>query len=256
MREPGDPPVNPMPALPEELERDTLYVTCTALSESAVYQFLHQKAQLDVWLPAALKRQEKVVRLLAAVPGAAEPGAVPALTDDPRWPSLVVKLASSDRGRDILFGRFTSGAGARKALGLNNDGSGLPRQFARGPVRSMMSRFVPDVLSAVYQSFVPPEDVGGYPRMMRMETLVSPLADVFLSAHGTVGGDRIPDTFPENRIVQASPLNVSVPPGHFVRLEGSVENELSELAFEFGQVMNSAISTKFQVSPDDSGPAS
>lgn len=253
MREPGDPPINPMAALPEELERDTLYVTCTALSENAVYQFLHQKAQLEAWLPEAIAEQTDAVRLVAAVPGATGPGSVVTLSDDPRWPNLVVKLASSDRGKDILFGRFTSEEAAHAALGLPADGLGLPLQFTRGLVRSLASRFVPDVLSAVYQSFVPPEDSGGYPKMIRMETFVSPLWDALLSAHGTVGGEKIPGAFPENVVVERSPLNVSVPPGRFVRLDEKTESELSGVADEFGRVLRTAITAKFRTEPEKAG---
>ncbi|MBW4709180.1 hypothetical protein KX928_15415 [Roseobacter sp. YSTF-M11] len=250
MHETGDPLVNPMIGLPRDLERDTLYVVSTALSESATFQFLHQKSQFDRWLPEALDRRVAKGGRLAPVPGGRGPE-VPVLTDDPRWPNLVVKLANSDEGRDILFGRFTSPVAARRALGLSADGAGVPRQFLRGPVRNIAQRVFPHALSAVFQSFVPPEDEDGYPKMMRMEAFISPLEDLFLSAHGTVGGELIPTSMPVDQPVMKSPLNVSVPPGRFVRLDPGTEAELADVAQEFGGCARAAISGRFHIVPDD-----
>ncbi len=248
MREAGDPLVNPMIGLPHTLERETLYVVATALSETAIFQFLHQKTQLERWLPAALEEMGEDRGKLAAVPGAPGPN-VPVISDDPRWPNLVAKLANSDEGRDILFGRFTSEAAAIRALALASDGTGIPAQFLRGTVRRLAHRVFPNALSVIFQSFVPPEDEDGFPKMMRMEAFISPLEDVFLSAHGTIGGEPIPDTMPVDQAVTTSPLNVSVPPGRFVRLDAGKEAELQGVAQSFGACARAAITAKFRVGP-------
>jgi len=249
MREDGDPMVNPVVGLPDPPERDTLYVACTAISENAAYQFLHQKTQLESWLPRALGDKPEDFRLLAALPGAPGPW-VSQISEDPRWPNLVVKLANSDEGRDILMGRFSSEQNARSALGLPPEGRGLPQQFLRRPGRYLINKLFSHAFTPVYQSFVPPEDVDGYPRMIRMEIFISPLEDAFLSAHGTIGADRIPSEMPLDQVFDRSPLNVSVPPGRFVRLDTETEAELVDVAREFGLAARIAWETTFDTGPE------
>ena len=249
MRQRGEAPIGPISALPRTLEPDTLYAVCTALSDSAIFEFLHHKAQLDRWLPEAIAAQGGAVRRLAAVPSAEGPD-VPALSDDPRWPNLVVKLANSDMGRDVLMGRFSSPEAARRALGLPADGRGLPRPFLRRPDRRAIDRLFPGALSAVHQSFVPPEVVDGRPRIIRMLSFVSPLADAFLSGHATVGGEALPDAIPLDALLERSPFAVRVPPGRHVRLEPEAEAELPEVSREFGAAVRTAVGRRFAVATE------
>lgn len=249
MRRAGDPLVNPMSGLPRDLAPETLYVVCTAVSDSPIFQFLHHKAQVDRWLAEAIAPEGATVRRLAAVPSSREIF-LPPTSDDPRWPNLVVKLATSDEGRDVLMGRFTSEAAARRALGMPEQGPGLPAFFLRGFQRRVIAALAPDALAAVFQAFIPPEIVGGRPRNLRMEMFLSPLEDLFLSAHATVGGTPLPKTVPLDVALPRSPFNVSVPPGRFVRLDEPLEAELQEFAREFGAAARRAITAKFSTSPE------
>ena len=87
--------------------------------------------------------------------------------------------------------------------------------------------------------------------MIRMEVFISPLEDVFLSAHGTVGGKPIPKAIPEDEVLKASPLNVSVPPGRFVLLKEDIEAELTDIARDFGACARTAINAKFRTTPSE-----
>jgi hypothetical protein len=217
---------------------------------------LHQKAQVDVWLPEALARAEPPPRRLAAVPSSDVPW-LPPSDGGERWPNVVVKLANSDEGKDILMGRFTDVSALRAALGLESGDRTLPRQFMRRLDRRVSVRLFPDLLSTVYQAFIPPEVEDDLPRMIRMECFISPLEDIQLSAHATVGAKPIPETVPVNVILEKSPFEISVPPGHFIRLDPATETDLDEVAREFGALAGSAIRRKFRTGPDEdvSGPA-
>lgn len=250
MRETGDPEVNPVNGLPVELEQDTLYVVCTAVSDSAIFPFLHQKAQLDVWLPAAIAEAGEPPSRVAAVPSSSEPW-LPPLDPDPRWPNIVAKLSSSDEGKDVVMGRFTSTRALYRALGLSETGKGLPRPFLRSIASRIIAFFIPDALSVVYQAFIPPEIEAELPCMIRMECFVSPLGDLQLSAHATVGAEPLPASIPTDVILERSPFEISVPPGRFRRLDPTIERELDDVAREFGSLLRSAMHRKFLIRPDD-----
>lgn len=249
MREPGEAHLNPAPGLPDPLEDGTMYVACTAISESAIFQFLHNKSEMERWLPKAIGTCPVPLRLLASVPSAKVPKVQP-ISDDPRWPNMVIKLANSDEGQAVVMGRFDDEAAARDALGLPTDGVELPAVLMRPFHRRIAERLFPGTMSAVYQSFVPPENIEGYPAMMRMEGFFSPLGDAFLSAHGTRGGVRFPKEIPLNTVLEKSPFNVSVPPGQFYRLDDARENELMGVAQEFGGVLRQAVQARFRTGPD------
>jgi hypothetical protein len=248
MKQRGDPLVNPLTALPRELAANTMYVVCTAVSDSPIFEFLHHKRCMARWFADILAETEPSPLRLAAVPTYEEPR-VPEGPFDPRWPNLVVKLANSDEGKDVLMGHFESKEHARQALGLSDDAVALPRQFKSRFDRYWIDRLFPGTLTAVYQPFVPPEVVEGFPMMIRMEMFISPLVDRYLSSHGTVGGEKLLEHAPRAVLLNRCPYNVSVPPGRFVRLDQRTENELREVAREFGALARGAIRKKFKVSP-------
>jgi hypothetical protein len=248
MKHKGDPLLNPVTALPIQLTPDTMYVVCTATSDSPIFEFLHNKRFVADWFSSAVAEAKLPPQRLAALPTYDEPP----LSDDrldARWPNLVIKLANSDEGKDVLMGRFESLEQAREALGLSHDGRALPVQFRNRIDRYWIDRLFPGALTAIYQPFVPPEVVDGFPRMIRMEVFISPMGSTYLSAHATIGGQRLPERAPSGIVLKRSPYDVSVPPGRFVRLPPEIELELNEVAREFGELADSAIRKKFVIYP-------
>ena len=247
----NDPQTISLPALPTQLAPNTMYVVCTAASFSPIFTFLHHKRFAAQWLSDGLVERGGLPSRLSVVPTYDEPRLFEEPLD-PRWPNLVVKLASSDKSKDVLMGRFESLNHVREALGLSDFG-GLPIQFRERIHRYWIDRLFPGALTAIYQPFVPPEIVENFPMMMRMEVFISPIANACLSAHGTVGGELLPERAPRGIFLKRCPYNIGVPPGHFVRLDRATEDELSEVAREFGDLAGRAIRKKFDVGPAGEG---
>jgi hypothetical protein len=245
MKHQGDPYVNPMPALPQVLTRNTMYVVCTATSNSPIFDFLHNKKFVANWFNDELQETGLSDRALRAIPTYDSPR-IPEFSADPRWPNLVIKLANSDEGKDVLMGRFTSSEQARKLLGLSR-ANGLPRPFENSFFRYLVNRLFPGTFSPIYQPFVPPQVVEGCPMMIRMEVFISPMGDIYLSSHGTVGAEALPTSTPPDILLGRTLYNVSVPPGRFIRLDQDSEDELKCIAREFGDLAGRAIRKKFKI---------
>lgn len=248
MHEDGDPPVNPMSGLPFELDPETIYVACTAISESAVFQFLHHKAVVDRWLAAQCREAGADAVAIRAVRSSATPW-VPPLPSQESFPNLVVKLSSADEGQAVAMGRFTSLDALKSELRITDGGSGVPALFRTPLHRRALAALLPGLFSTTYQSFVPPEVIDGYPAMMRAEVFISPLGDVYLSAHRTIGGVRLPDRLPPNRLSVGSAFNVSVPPGVFHRLSEHEDRDLAAAMLDFGRLARRAITSRFVTTP-------
>ena len=92
-----------MTALPEPLEESTIYVVFTGLA-TALSHFIHHKKHSSQWLEETMKTAEGKTETLRCIP-TYDRLIIPAQPSGPRWPNLVAKLASKDRGRFVAMGQ-------------------------------------------------------------------------------------------------------------------------------------------------------
>ena len=245
----GQRPVNPTVALPEQLDPLTMYVVFCSLGKTPLIHFMHNKAAMIWWLTEAVAEADPPPSRLAVVPTADS-----LVVSDPPpgpWPNLVVKLADVDRGRAVAMGRFSTEEEARRSLGLEDGHDSLPRVLRCGLEQKILQALSPKTTRILYQPFIPPEVVGNRARKIRLHALISPLANQFLSAHGTVAGVDLPAQAPRGLVEdnRAYMINYSAG-GWFCRLEADVEAELQDVAREYGELAGLAIRKRFVIAPE------
>ena len=239
---------HPMLTLPEELESGTIYVLFSPLN-TPLSLFLHDKLWTSRWLQEAIARHPSEAQLLADIP-TFDRLFVPELPSDPRWPNLVAKLASLDRGKFVLMGRFRSEQHARQELMLQSD-EDIPGVFRVG-LKSRITHRISPWLQTIYQPFIPPETIDGALSKIRMHLFISPLANLFHSALHGVTPYRLSMSAPEGLIEDIGPYTVisSSAPGYYVMPDRTTETELRQVADEFGQIAGLAVRDKFVTTPD------
>ena len=238
----------PIVPLPYPLQPRTIYVGNWSQG-TPISLFMHDKARVGRWLEETLGRDGDPAAKLASIPTSDRP-VIPSQPNAPCWPNLIAKLANSDGGRFVAMGRFESEDHARDELGLGGGRRSVPRFFRRGFAGGFFS--APKV---VYQPFIPPDVIGRRARLIRAHVFVSPLVDSFLSAHGVVASNDLPDELSLGFVEDRAPYVVNFSTGsRYMRLEPEIERELGSVSGEFGRIVNLAIKEKFEVG-DSPGPA-
>jgi len=238
---------HPMTGLPEQLQKNTIYVIFSG-QNSPLSVFIHDKLWVGSWLQETIDAHRPETNLLRYIP-TYENLILPAEPQDPKWPNLVIKLASGDQAKFVLIGRFRSEAHAREELGLHNP-DGIPGAFHLSLKDKMLDRLFPR-LQAIYQPYIPPEVVDGAPRKVRLHVFISPLINQFLSAHYIYTYQQIEEVLPEGLIKGPSAYIVSFSSlgGHFEKLENTTESELRTVTDEYGRIANLAVRNKFEITP-------
>lgn len=230
--------------VPEDLGSDTFHVVGFQ-GHSALDHFIHDKYCGSVWFEEARRLDPEFGARVRWTPTFARP-TIPALDPD-GWPNLVVKLSSFDQGKHVLLAKVRTEAEACDALGLDRS-TGIPPAFGLG-VWDRLRLAVTGSGRVIYQPFIPPEVVdGGYPRVLRLHLLVSPLVNRRLSAHAVVAGMRAPDQFPFGLLDRS--LVVSFSAGaRYERLDASLQEELGLVGKELGHLLQGAIERRFHTGP-------
>lgn len=233
-------------AMPAMLEPDTLYVFHSGRA-TALAQYVHNKRSSGEWLAHALPATG--ARIATPLPSYDQP-TVPEVDPGPQWPNLVVKLASTDKGKAILLCRFDSAEEAARTLGVKRPGD-IPLPFRRG-LRRHARRILYGVDWPIYQPFVPPTiDDTGHTQTIRLDVFVSPLANAHLSTCVRVATRSIPERVAHGIIRDVGPFIGSFSAG-FAEF-GSVaeldapESELSVVVQEFGMALHHAVTAYFDV---------
>jgi hypothetical protein len=236
LKQPGGARV--MVALPQPLQPDTLYVIHSGLT-SPVVNYVDNKWYSYRWLASAI-RNELPADSLVAVPATYDELTLHAKDTGPRWPNLVVKLASSARSCHVIVARFDDEEQARKTLGLNGV-INVPRKLRLGFARSLL--FGRD--RVIYQAFIPLElDGDEHAQMIRLHLLVSPLRTTFLSAHLRASRQPMPERPPRGIIGEDDTFIFNNADYKPVSVE--IEAELKLVAEHLGQAMQRAITRKFE----------
>jgi hypothetical protein len=246
----GNTPLNPIIALPEHLEPRTMYVIFSPMHwGEPLCHFVHEKALVSRWLSDAIASSGASVERLACAPSYNRP-VLRMDADEDRWPNLVVKLASCDKGEFVVMGRFRSEDEARRSLKLDDHPGSVPGVFRRRLGQRVRDRLSRGSSQAVYQPFIPPEVVDGRARLIRLHVFVSPLVDAFLSAHGVLAGEELPDRVQSGLVTDPRPYIVNYSNGaRYCLLESEKEEELRRVAQEFGLCARRAIGERFETGP-------
>jgi hypothetical protein len=239
-----------MVALPDPLPARTLYADWGD-QVSPLLQFLGNKLWSARWLGEMLDVEGARGTRLAWVP-TSDRLILPKSPSDARWPNLVVKLANGRRGLHVAMGRFDTEDQARLRLRLpDNDPGAVPGVFEQSWKQRLVRRLLP-TREVVYQPFVPPEVIDGRVHKIRVFVFVSPLFDAFLSAHHVSAGEDLPDgPLPPGSVVNGGPYASALPKtgARFRRVPPDVEDELRDVALEFGRIAGLAITRKFETGP-------
>jgi len=240
-------PETPQPVfgLPEELQENTIYVVFSGQG-TPLSLFIHNKFWSGQWLQDVISEDPSAAKLLTYTPTYSRI-TLPPEPLDPRWPNLVIKLASEDAGLFVLLGRFRSEAHVREELGLDRDRS-IPGAFKLGFKERLIDRLFPR-LQTIFQPYITPELADGKVRKARLHLFVSPLVDQFLSAHNTIGREPIPKICPEGLIPDHHPYiaSFSSAESHYVRCGDMEEKDLRQVSRDYGRLAKMAIGRKFEI---------
>jgi hypothetical protein len=233
-------------SLPSPLSDRTLYVVCSGWPGGPpLVRFLHEKWSQSEWLSQEIAEESNAFRYLRAISTALVPQ-LPEHEQSPAWPNIVLKLSDSDKGADIAMGRFDSEASALRGFGIDPAApQSAPGVF--GPRRpwSVLRRTLYRERN-IFQPFVAPDLVGGHVRIIRLNMLVSPEFDTFLSAHGVVSPVAAPKEHPSGLTPALEPYLVNFKFGaRYDRLPREIEEELVEVSREFGLAVRRAISKRY-----------
>lgn len=229
--------------LPVPMREKVLYVICSGWPGGApIARFLHEKWWQSDWMEREQSKDPEAFKLLAAIPTSLEPR----LSDNSQsqiWPNLVLKLSGSDKGENVAMGRFESVEMALKAFGIDpSSPQSAPGVFGR-PRRWTRDR-------NIFQPFIAPDLVDGHARIIRLNLLLSPDFDLFLSAHGVVSGVPVPMEHPLGLTPALEPYLVNFKLGaRYDTLAAEIEAELVEVAREFGLAVRRAVSKRFETEP-------
>jgi hypothetical protein len=243
----GHPVVNPMLALPERLRPRTMYVVCTNPNLTPLFHFVHDKMHAAEWLTEAIAAVGDPASRLACIPTFDRFVMSPPMPDE-RWPNLVVKLSDSDKAKGVAMGRFATEEDARRGLQLDGGADAIPGIFRMTLSHRLVHALLPGKTRVIYQPFIPPDIVDGRARKIRLLVFVSPLADTFLSAHGSIAVKELPDRI-TGLAQDDRPYVVNVSAhGYCCALEAEMEDELRQVAIDFGRLARWAIEKKFETS--------
>ena len=210
-----------MQALPEMLALKTVYVVCTGGNVTPLFHFVHNKACAAEWLACTAADHPASNSRLARVPTYARL-TVPPLSQDPRWPNLVVKLADA----------------------------GVPDVFRASLPEQLLQWLGLGKARALYQPFVPADTIDGRAWLIRLHAFVSPLCSAFLSAHGVVAGAPLPERLPNGLVADQRPYVVNYSGGaYYSRPDARMEEELGGVALEFDRLAKIAITARFETNP-------
>jgi hypothetical protein len=169
---------------PERFSANTMYVAHDLFS-SPICTFVHDKYWSAKWLKETIDSQADRLRLLTYVP-TFDHLVLPEEPSNPGRPNLVIKLSSKDRGEAVVFGRFRSREEAKEALQLpKHNLRAMPGVFNIKWHNRLFSK-------TIYQTFVEPEVLDNRPSTIRLHSFVSPIFDIFLSAHARIGRIELP----------------------------------------------------------------
>ncbi|MBW4709178.1 hypothetical protein KX928_15405 [Roseobacter sp. YSTF-M11] len=243
---PPIPGVRLVSRMPDPLPRDSLHVIYRPVFMTPMMHWVHDKELVQVWYSRLV---DSIDTRLATVEWGRSLFIPPHRGD--RWPNLVVKLAEIDKGRAVVIGRFDTEAEARAALGLPDSGEAVPDVF-RDVAGNWLLGLFDGKRRVNYQGFAPAEIVEGRLRSIRLHGFVSPLGNRFLSAHGLIAGQELPETL-ENGLLGKHDAFVlkRATALRFERLGDAVEEELVQVTKDFGQIMGRAIRERFDVTPND-----
>ncbi|HXH92322.1 MAG TPA: hypothetical protein VNN25_12140 [Thermoanaerobaculia bacterium] len=228
-------------ALPDPVEPETLYVIHSGLMSPTV-RYLDDKWYVWQWLERAIR--EEMPGTLVALPTTHDDLVFPMDDHGPRWPNLVVKLASSARSCHVIAARFADIDEAREALGVSGIGQ-IPAKLRPAFLKGLLFRGSERVL---YQSFVPPElDEREHARMLRLHIWVSPQRTTYLSAHARISHKPIPKVAPRGIIRQDDAYVFNN--ADYALLSPEIEEEIRSVAADLGGAMQRALVRKFETGP-------
>ncbi|HVE70942.1 MAG TPA: hypothetical protein VNI54_06200 [Thermoanaerobaculia bacterium] len=228
-------------ALPDPIEPETLYVIHSGLMSPAV-RYLDDKWYSWQWLEHAIR--EEMPGTLVALPATHDDFVFPLDDHGPRWPNLVVKLASSARSTHVIAARFDSVDEAREALGVGESGR-VPDKLRTGFVKGLLFHGSERVL---YQAYVPPElDEREHARMLRLHLWLSPQRTLYLAAHARISQKPVPKVAPRGIIRQDGAYIFN--DAEYARLSPEMEEEIRSVAADLGGAMQRALERKFETGP-------
>ena len=239
---PRIPSIRTAARMPDPLPEDSLHVIYYPVYMTPLMHWIHDKELVQVWYSRLV---DSIETRLATVEWGQSLFIPPHRGD--RWPNLVVKLAEVDKGRAVVVGRFDTEAEARTALGLPASGDAVPAVFD-GIAGGRLTGLFGGKRRVNYQGFAPSEIVEGRLRTIRLHGFVSPIGSRFLSAHGVVAGQELPETI-ENGLLgkhdayvlkRATSLRLE-------RLGEEIEAELAQVTEDFGQILNRAVRERFEL---------
>lgn len=240
----SSPGAEPLAALPDVLEQDTLYLVFSSRHSPLDY-YIHDKLCFARWFEAGVRASgDGLARFIPTYTRLT----IPPLHPDSRWPNLVVKLADFDKGQYVLMARVRDEAEARAALGQDRPVA-LPRAFRMSPMMRL-GNFLTHRGHVIYQPFIPPDiDGDGQIGRLRLMLLVSPLGSRFLSVHAAVSSP--PDTplafGTATRDTTLLFTGLSGTPRK--RVEPRTKEEAAAAAAEIGRIIDHAVRAKFLVGP-------
>jgi hypothetical protein len=240
--------LNVRAALPDPLPHNSLHVLFSPVHMTPAMYWINDKELVQAWYSDLVQSTESRLRTLRWSRELFIPDHRPG-----SWPNLVVKLSDVDKGRAVAMGRFDTLEEARDALGLTHGNSKAPRVF-ENVTGGQFRRLVTGEPRVIYQEYIPSDVVEGRLRSIRMHAFMSPLEDRMLSAHGFVAGQLLPESL-ENGLLKTRDAFVvkRATALRLERLEDETENELGQVAIDFGQMVRTAIASRFDIGQDAGG---
>jgi hypothetical protein len=241
-------PADRMVALPDPPEPDTMYVTFSS-RHAAVDHFVHDKGCTTSWLAEHLpERSDPPVR---SVPTRSTPF-TPAPEADPRWPDLVVKLASWDRGDYVRFVKLKPGTDLLRELGMESP-EDIPAVLGLGAGRRLYARLTGRD-RVLYQPFIRSSlTPDGKPFRFRIHLLVTPLGSAFLSATTSVSETPFLQELPPGVVNDARPFLAPVGEGRRYyearEPDAETEAELRGVGAVLGDALDRAVRATFECGP-------
>jgi hypothetical protein len=232
---------------PGGLLEDTLYVAFAGQG-TPLSLYIHDKLWSGRWLQDAIDRDPAIAERLAYTPTFPQI-VLPEGPQDPRWPNLVIKLASGDSGLFVVLGRFRSEAHVCDELRMQTPAD-IPGVFNLGLKDRLIDRLFPR-LQTIFQPYITPDLVDGKIRKVRLHAFVSPLADQFLSAHDVIGHTDVPEICPEGLVADPAPYmsSFSSAASTYAKGDPAEEPDLAQACREYGHIARVAIAEKFEIGP-------
>ncbi len=237
-----------LPELPRAPEPGTAYHLFSSWRPSAhSVDFLHNKWSFANWTRAIIDREPGRFSKLAYVPTYREP-IIAAETTDERWPNLVLKLASSDRGAHVAMGRFSDASAALDAFGINQrDPQSTPAIF-KLPLSQRIAASISPQRENIFQPFIPPDTVGDRPRVIRLNVFLSPLYSLYLSSHEKISSTPLPERHPQGLTRDYAPYALNFARSADYALPTPDEqDELAQVAAQFGEMVRMAMEERFEI---------